>query len=442
MQKLVFHVDVNSAFLSWEASARVARGEDDIRLIPSAIGGDRDKRTGVILAKSIPAKKYGVVTGESVASALRKCPELFLARPDFRLYEKCSREFMDICRIYAPVVEKFSIDECFMDMSGTGRLYPDVRATAAEIKDRIKNELGFTVNIGIGDNKLLAKMAGEFEKPDKVHTLFADEIEKKLWGRPVDFLFSVGRSTAEKLRRAYILTIGDIAKTDIRLLQSIVGVKFGKQLHDYAWGRDSSEVSDTPDESKGYSISTTLEEDITSYSEAHKVLLALTDSVAARMRADGVKAYGVCVTFRSADFKDRSHQKKLSSATDITAEIYDTAKRLFSELWNGSTPIRLLGVSLTNLTHDDVEQISFFQDEKREKAMKTDRAVDAIREKFGSDAIVRAAFFKSQVSVGKKYKAKLDSMNDKTNTEVVNKMNDKKSAEGGADSDKNKQPRS
>ena len=185
MERLIFHVDVNSAYLSWEAARRVANGEEDIRLIPSAVGGDREKRTGVILAKSIPAKKYQVRTGEPVAIALRKCPQLYLVKPDFRLYEQNSRAFMDVCRKYAPVVEKFSIDECFLDMSGTQRLYPNPSAIAMRMKNEIRDTLGFTVNIGIGPNKILAKMASDFEKPDQIHTLFFSEIPQKLWPLPV-----------------------------------------------------------------------------------------------------------------------------------------------------------------------------------------------------------------------------------------------------------------
>ena len=230
MARLIFHVDVNSAFLSWEAARRVGNGEADIRLIPSAIGGDRDKRTGVVLAKSIPAKKFGIKTGEPIGMALRKCPDLFLARPDFRLYVECSKAFMDICREYAPVVEKFSIDECFLDMSGTHRLYPDPVAIANTIKDRIREELGFTVNVGIGECKLLAKMASDFEKPDKVHTLFRSEIPQKLWPLPVRELFTVGASTAEKLEKSRIRTIGDLANSDLSAIQRIVGVKMGQQI--------------------------------------------------------------------------------------------------------------------------------------------------------------------------------------------------------------------
>ena len=211
MKRLVFHVDVNSAYLSWESARRVAAGEPDLRTIPAAIGGDPEKRTGVILAKSIPAKKLGIRTGEPVGMALRKCPNLVLARPDFRLYESCSKAFMDICRKYAPAVEKYSIDECFLDMTGTGNLYPNPVELAHRIKDEIRDTLGFTVNVGIGNNKLLAKMASEFEKPDKVHTLFLEEVPTKLWPLPVWELFTVGHATAEKLKKARITTIGALA---------------------------------------------------------------------------------------------------------------------------------------------------------------------------------------------------------------------------------------
>ena len=408
MQRLVFHVDVNSAFLSWEASRRVALGEPDIRNIPSAIGGDREKRTGVILAKSIPAKKYGVNTGEPIGMALQKCPQLYLARPDFKLYERCSKAFMDICREYAPIVEKYSIDECFLDMSATKTLYPDPIATAHEIKNRIKNELGFTVNIGIGSNKLLAKMASDFEKPDKVHTLFSDEIEEKLWQLPVGELFSVGANTAQKLKRACIYTIGDLARIDMHILQSLIGTKFAYQLHNFANGIDDTPVLDAPERAKGYSNSTTLENDVTSLDEANRILLALADTTAARMRADGARAYCIGVTVRGNDFRDKSHQRKLEQATDITSEIFLICKSLFSELWDRKTPLRLLGVSLTNVTYEDDEQVSMFDDDKNKKARMIDKTVDSIRDKFGSETIVRGLVYKSELNVGKKHKAEME----------------------------------
>ena len=408
MSKLIFHVDVNSAYLSWEAARRVSLGEDDIRLIPSAIGCDRDKRTGVILAKSIPAKKFGIKTGEPVAMALRKCPDLFLARPDFRLYEASSRAFMDICREYAPVVEKYSIDECFLDMSGTHRIYPDPVAIAHTIKDKIRDTLGFTVNVGIGDCKILAKMASDFEKPEKVHTLYRHEIPAKMWPLPVRELFSVGSSTAEKLERAKIRTIGDLANTPLDRVQKIIGIKLGKQIHDYANGIDDSPVLSAPEEAKGYSISTTLEEDVVSAEQAHKVLLALTDNVTARMRADNVKAYCVAVSIRSNDFKTRSHQGKLMDPTDISNEVYQLSMQLFAELWDGRTPLRLIGVALTDLTKEESSQMSLFPDEKKERSRKLDQAYDAINKKFGAATIQRGSNLQSELRVGKKYQAQME----------------------------------
>lgn len=413
MKRIIFHIDVNSAFLSWEAAERVKNGGNDIRLIPSAIGGDRDKRTGIILAKSIPAKKFGIKTGEPVGMALRKCPNLYLAKPNFKLYIKCSEAFMNICRDYTPVVEKYSIDECFLDMSGTSMLYPDPIATAYEIKDRIYSELGFTVNIGIGPCKVLAKMASDFEKPNKVHTLFEHEVPVKMWPLPVCELFTVGASTAEKLNSYGIKTIGDLANLDLTILKSIIGEKIGKQLHDYANGIDHSPVLEIPEEAKGYSVSTTLEEDVTSFEDAYRILLALADSVSSRMRADGKKSFCIGVTIRGNDFKNRSHQQTLTVATDITSEIYSVAKKLFSELWDQKIPLRLLGLSLTQITDDDNTQLSFFSTENKEKEHRIDRVLDSIRYKFGSETVVRASTYQSKINVGKKYKAQMENEHDK-----------------------------
>lgn len=407
MERLIFHIDVNSAFLSWEAAARVARGEPDLREIPAAVGGDRDNRTGVILAKSIPAKKYGITTGEPVAQALRKCPELVLARPDFRLYERNSRAFMDICRKYAPVVEKYSIDECFLDMTGTGLLYPDPVAAACRIKDEIRDVLGFTVNVGIGPNKLLAKMASDFEKPDRVHTLFHGEIPEKMWPLPVRELFSVGRAAAGRLEHAYIFTIGDLARTDPARLQTIIGGKAAVQYHAFANGVDDSPVSAESEGLKGYSNSTTLAENVTERRTAHEILLALADSVTTRMRADGMKACCVSVSIRSSDFRNSSHQKKLSAPTDVTEEIYQEACRLFDELWRQGQPLRLLGIALTDVDDGSAVQQSFFRDEQKERDRSLDAAVDSIRQLYGMDIIGRGSILGSSASrrIGRKHRA-------------------------------------
>lgn len=397
----------------------MANGESDIRLIPSVIGGDREKRTGVVLAKSIPAKKFGIKTGEPIGMALRKCPDLIMAKPDFRLYEENSRKFMDICREYAPVVEKASIDECYLDLSGTHRIYPDPIVLAYTIRNRIRDELGFTVNVGIGENKLLAKMASDFEKPDKAHTLFLAEMPQKMWPLSVGDLFTVGSATADKLRHAKIMTIGDLAKTDLARVQKIVGIKMGKHIHDYANGIDPSPVLAEPEEAKGYSISTTLEDDVKKAEQAYPVLLALADSITARIRSDGAKAYCVAVTIRDNSFKTRSHQRSLMSPTDISKEVYQISKELFDELWDGVTPLRLLGIAMTNITREETVQFSLFQDESREKARKIDKAKDALNAKFGSATIVRGSSIQSKIDIGKKYQAqmKLQNKNAKENEE-------------------------
>lgn len=410
MRKLIFHIDVNSAYLSWEAVRRVAKGEPDLRLIPSAIGGDRSKRTGIILAKSIPAKKYNITTGEPVGLALRKCPDLVLAKPDFKLYVQCSRAFIAVCRRYAPVVEQVSIDECFCDFDNTELVYPDPLELAYRIKDEIKETLGFTVNVGISENKLLAKMASDFEKPDKVHTLYPGEIPEKMWPLPVGELFTVGKATAERLRQARIETIGALAHTDPAQLERMFGPKMGSHLHRYANGISNSPVLAEPEEAKGYSISTTLEDDVETTEAAHHILLALADSVAARMRADGFKAFCVAVTIRSNDFKNKSHQIKLREPTDGTNEIYEIAKKLFSELWTGKTPLRLLGISLTDLTKEEYAQLSLFQEaaEKKTRSKKLDQTVDALRSKYGRATIQRGALLQDTHEVGKKYKAQME----------------------------------
>lgn len=402
--RLIFHVDVNSAYLSWEATRRVRRGEADLRLIPSAIGGDRDKRTGVILAKSIPAKRFGIRTGEPVGMALRKCPDLVLAKPDFTLYHECSKAFIDICRDFAPVVEQYSIDECFLDMTGTHLIYPDPVAAAHDLRRRIRDMLGFTVNVGVGSNKLLAKMAGDFEKPDKVHTLFYEEVPTKLWPLSVRDLIGVGGATAEKLERSYFKTVGDLARVELPVLQAIVGKKLGEYLHRCAIGADESPVLANPEAAKGYSMSATLEENVVNTAAADRILLAITDHVTARMRTDGVKAFGVSVTTRTIDFKTRSHQRKLTNPTDVTDEVYHLATALLREMWDGMTPLRLLGVALFDVTAEQSVQLSLFEEEDKSRKRTIDKTVDAIRDRFGIEGIVRAAALETPREVGKKYK--------------------------------------
>ncbi len=397
-KRIVFHIDVNSAFLSWTATQMVKEGKDDIRLVPSVISGDPNKRTSVVLAKSIPAKMYKINTGEPISMALRKCKDLVIAPPDFKLYSKFSKAFKDICREYTPVVEEFSIDECFLDMSGMENIYPDIIATAYEIKDRIKSELGFTVNVGIGSNKLLAKMASDFEKPDKVHTLFDYEVERKMWILPIRDLLFLGKATAEKLNNIGIKTIGELAHTNITTLKSLVGNKASEQLHNHANGIDNDPVDDSPEEVKSYGHSITVEENVTDKDTAYKLLLSLTDASASRMRASGVKAYCVSVNIRDNNFNNKSHQRRFNTPTDITYDIYEEVKRLFDEVWNGDTPLRLLGVTLSEITKESGEQLTLFEPDSShiEKKHKVDAAVDAIRNRFGDSKIILGSTMNTQ----------------------------------------------
>ena len=405
MNRIIFHVDVNSAFLSWEATRRVSRGEPDLRKVPSVIGGDPSSRTSIVTAKSIPAKTYGIVTGEPVSAALRKCPELVIAKADFKLYGECSRAFKGICREFTPVVEEFSIDECFMDMTAMGKLYPDPIRAAHMLKDRIRDELGFTVNVGVAHNKLLAKMASDFIKPDRVHTLFEEEISSKMWPLPVGELFLCGKASTQKLRRLQINTIGDLASADAKAIQLVLGNKLGMQLWRYANGLDDSPVSAEREAPKGYSNELSFDDDITERRQGEKVLLHLADNVAARVRADGVRGFCVSVTIRGNDMKRRSHQHKLDAATDSTTKIYETAVALFGELWDEKMPLRLIGLSLSDMEKEGEGQISFFDMQTacdNEKDKNADRAVDALREKFGADIIKRGGMIDSGVTLRKK----------------------------------------
>ena len=407
-ERLIFHVDVNSAFLSWEAARRVKEGLPDLREIPSCIGGDPKSRRGIVVAKSIPANKYGVTTGEPVALALRKCPDLVCVPGDFALFDRCSRAFKKICASYAPVMESFSIDEVFLDMSGTHLIYPDPVAVAHEIKDKIRDELGFTVNVGIGTNKLLAKMASDFEKPDKVHTLFPSEIPEKMWPLPVRDLLFLGKASEQKLLRAGIKTIGDMAKSDEAEIRQLLGDKNGRQLYRYANGIDDSPVRSEREEAKGYSAETTVEEDIVTYEQALSLLLAQCDVVAARMRRDGKKCSCVAVTYRTLDFKTRSHQKNFEDPTDVTEEIFAQVKKLLYECWK-CEPLRLIGVALTDLTSDEFRQMSLFENtEDREKQKKVDETIDDIRRRFGNGMIVRGSTISTAGKVARKARAQLD----------------------------------
>ena len=398
MKSIIFHIDVNSAFLSWEAVFRLKHrgGTLDLRQIPAAVGGDMTMRHGIILAKSIPAGKYGVRTGESIPEAKKKCPNLMLVPPNYSLYERCSAAFMSILREYSDVVEQYSIDEAFVDMSTTCHLFGTPEETAGQIRERICQELGFTVNIGISENKLLAKMASDFRKPNRVHTLYAHEIREKMWPLPVSDLFFVGRATAKRLLDLGIRTIGELAQADPVMLRDYLK-KQGEVIWGFAHGIDCSPVLSEAPANKGYGNSTTAPFDVTDRENAEKILLALAETVGTRLRQDNVQIEIVAVGIRFTDLSYVSHRKILSSSTNITGEIYRAACELFRELWNGAA-IRHLGIHTCRVQSGEfARQLSLFDEVDYGKMMKADETMDNIRNRYGIDSVKRAVFLNQPI---------------------------------------------
>ncbi len=391
MDKLIFHIDVNSAYLSWSAVEKLKNGSAvDLREIPSIIGGDIQSRHGVVLAKSIPAKAYGIKTGEPVTHAQSKCPSLVLEPPDHHLYSQYSKRLMELLCTFSPDIEQVSVDECYMDFTGKQGNYPSPIAAAGKIKDTVYDTFGFTVNVGISCNKLLAKMASDFEKPNKIHTLFPEEIPDKLWPLPVSELYMVGKSAAATLRKLGIETIGDLAHTDVTIITSHLK-SHGKLIWEFANGIDDSPVHTEDADSKCVGNSTTLPRDAVTAQEAKKVLLSLASQVARRLKKSGQLAGSVTTELKYATFVRVSHQMQLSQATCDGKVLYAAACQLFDELWNGE-PIRLLGVRTSKLTVEaEPVQMSLFDLPKTQKELKAEQAMAALKKKFGDD-IVKKGF--------------------------------------------------
>ena len=399
MNKVIYHIDVNSAFLSWEACYRLEHlnATVDLRDQVSAVGGDIAKRHGIILAKSIPSKIYNIKTGESIMEAKQKCPHIILVPPHYQLYEQCSAAFIAILKNYTPHVEQYSIDEAYLDMTGTEKLWGNSIQAAFNIKNHIYNELGFTVNVGISSNKLLAKMASDFKKPDRVHTLFPEEIKVKMWPLPVGDLFFVGRATVKKLHKLGIYTIGQLALADPDILRLHMK-KHGEVIWHFANGRDVSVVESDRPANKGYGNSTTIAFDVTDINTAKLVLLALSEKVATRLRADNVKAEVISIGIKTHDFSYAGHQLTLRNATNITIEIHKYACQLFDQLWDGS-PIRHLGIFTSRIKEkENMRQINMFDDTDYEKLEILDSTVDAIRTRYGRDSIMRLAFLGGKIN--------------------------------------------
>ncbi|MGN0383151.1 MAG: DNA polymerase IV [Eubacterium sp.] len=399
MERIIFHIDVNSAFLSWTAVKMIGSGADiDIREVPAIIGGDRSSRHGVVLAKSIPAQKYHIVTGEPIVSALKKCPDLLIYPPEHDFYQYMSKRFINILRNYTDCIEQVSIDECYMDFTGIKNNFESPLLAAEQIKNNIYNQLGFTVNIGISTNKILAKMASDFTKPDKIHTLYPEEIPVKMWPLPVSELLMVGKSSRNTLKKLGINTIGELAHTSVDVLESHLK-KHGHIIWEYANGIDDSKVASEEESAKGIGNSVTTPRDLDAEDEINKVLLSLAEQVGGRLRMAGQKAGNISIEIKYADFSKISKQTMLDTPTGTSSEIYAVACRLFKEVWNGF-PVRLLGIRTTKLADiSEPEQIDIFEllnkenktKPDRDKMKKLDEAMDKIRKKYGTEAVLRAS---------------------------------------------------
>ena len=404
-ERIIFHIDVNSAFLSWSAIRLLESGSKiDLRTVPSIVGGDQKTRHGIVVAKSIPAKSYGIHTADTVASAFQKCPNLISVKPDHSYYRKKSQELMSFLRNICPRIQQVSVDECYMDYEPIREAYPSPEGAARTICDGVLESLGFTVNVGISDRKVLAKMASDFEKPNKVHTLFSDEIRKKLWPLPIGDLYMCGRKSAEKMEQIGIRTIGDLATSD----RSRIAAMFkshGDLLWCYANGIDDSEVRTETREAKSIGNSTTLPKDAVNREQALPVIEKLAESVSARLKKHEVLIKQVTVEIKYSTFQSTSHQMILETPISDKEQIYEMAVRLFDNLWDGS-PIRLLGIRTGKLQKEgEPYQINLFDYQKqlekrdkeragnekikkdKERKRQMDDAIKKIEEKYGSGLI-------------------------------------------------------
>lgn len=391
-ERLIFHIDVNNAFLSWTAVFLLKQGyKKDIRRIPAVIAGSESERKGIVLAKSPVAKKLGIKTAETIYQAKRKCPNLQIFPPNHRWYYQESKRLFEYLSQYSPMLEKFSIDECFLDMTGTNYLYKDYYQLAIKIKEEIKEKFGFTVNVGIGNNKLCAKMASDFEKPDKVHTLLKNEIEEKLWPLDVGDLFMVGKRTKEELNKLNIYTIKDLAFANEKALERRFKNQ-AKHLKEAAWGIDNTPVE--PRKSKTTSISTTetLKYDYTDEEKLKDILFKQTEDVTRELRKQKQYAKTVAIIYKNNEFKNYSAQAKLSYPTSNTKEIYKLVVEIFNKSYK-KDPIRLIGVRLSDLSETKERQLTLFeeQNEEQEKEEEIQKTIDDINQKFGKSIVAPAS---------------------------------------------------
>lgn len=395
-ERIILHVDVNNAFLSWTAVDMLNKGSKiDIRNRFSVIGGDETQRRGIVLAKSYPAKKMGVMTAETLYSARKKCPSLDVYKPDYKLYSKYSNMLYNYLCNFSPVIERYSIDECFIDYTGCEKLFGNPLDIAYKIKEDIKNKFGFTVNVGIGNNKLCAKMASDFSKPDKVHTLFDNELKDKMWPLNVEDLFMIGKKTSLKLHELGIKTIYDLAHSDYQMLTRHFK-SMAKMMIEYANGIDNSEVLGSCEKQKSISSSTVLPFDYDNIGLIKPVIRNLTMDVGRKLRNYECYASVIGVSIKYSNFYKVSKQRKLDKVVNSDIELYNLCLEMFKFLWNGE-PVRHITVFISNFTQNNDVQLSLFDNKKATaNDSKLQKVVDDLRSKFGNDKIIYGDMVKKE----------------------------------------------
>ena len=391
MERIVLHIDVNSAFLSWSALKLLKEGsKKDIRNEISVVSGRESTRNGIIVASSIPAKKLGIRAPMNLRDARRIYRDLIVVHPDYYYYVDCSRKLFGFIRSLFEEVEQFSIDECFVEYTPNKKMYGDEIKFAYKLKDYIKKKYGFTVNIGIGNNKLLAKMASDFEKPDKVHTLYTSEIKEKMWPLDISDLFMAGKSSCNKLRRMGINTIGELANYDENKLHYQMK-SMGTMLHNFANGIDDSKVEYEYRERKGIGFSRTLEDDTEDKKILYSYLNDFSKDISDYLKRKNKYAGVIVVTIRYKDFKTYNHQIKLKNNINDKESLFKYSKELFNKLWNGE-PVRLIGLRVTDLSSNNDIQLSLFdENEKVLKDKEIDNLLDSINNKLGKDIVHKAS---------------------------------------------------
>ena len=393
-ERIILHIDCNNAFLSWTAVNMLHNGSKiDIRKRYAVIGGDEALRKGVVLAKSMLCKNKGVVTGEPLYTARKKCPYLEVYRPEFKIYKKYSDMMWTYLCNYSDKIERYSIDECFLDYTDSYKLFGDPVKLAYKIKNDIKVNFGFTVNVGIGNNKLLAKMASDFSKPDKVHTLFLHEIRDKMWELDVSELFMIGRASSKKLHDLGINTIEELANTDIEFLMRHFK-SMGKLMWNYANGIDYSEVESDYGNPKSISTSAVLPYNYSNIEDIYRELKKLSIDTGKRLRDKKMYAPNVTIWVKFHDFSKISKQVTLENLINSDEDIYNNAVKLFNKIWNQDMDkkVRALCVGVSNLTDVYKVQLSIFGEEniKSEKNDNLQKTIDSLKKKYGDKSITYA----------------------------------------------------